>query len=386
MRARRPALFALSAIAVLLPFLSTAAEAQRATRAPASATASATATPIDWAIDMAVGIRTNLSASEARIAREQMQLQFLSLDAAQRQQIIAATQNLNSEEGVLRVMQMLNGAVESAARQSLAQRTANAQVGAGEQKVQQKLGSTSPTELVFTATVGPCRVADTRILGVQWSGQIGALGARQIYAYDSGGSFDWANQGGTGIAGSGNCAGTVFTGTGPVEVVATITVVNTVSNGALRAWDGTPALTVGAPLAWAAGALVSNTTVVPLNRSGTIYPGSGPFKRDFGVYNNSPTAVDVVVDVLGYFVRNAATPLDCTSILQTDTTLAAGTSQLLSAPACPTGYTAIMAQPVTNAFNVNAGTILQTSCRISNNTGASVGVHCDALCCRLPGI
>jgi hypothetical protein len=46
-----------------------------------------------------------------------------------------------------------------------------------------------------------------------------------------------------------------------------------------------------------------------------------------------------------------------------------------------------MGQPVTNQYGIYTGTILQTSCRISNTTGATVsGLSCNALCCRIPGL
>jgi hypothetical protein len=170
-----------------------------------------------------------------------------------------------------------------------------------------------------------------------------------------------------------------------VSVVATVAVTNTSSGGALRAWNGGTTLTVGGIVGWTAGQTLSNTTVIPMNRSITAYPGSG-FKRDLGLYNNSPAAIDTIVDVVGYFIQNQATPLDCTTVLGPGYTLGSGVSTLFSAPACPTGYTAIMGQPVTNQWGVDAGTILQTSCRISNYLGASASVNCDALCCRVPGL
>ena len=54
-----------------------------------------------------------------------------------------------------------------------------------------------------------------------------------------------------------------------------------------------------------------------------IFPGSGPFKKDVGIFNNSPSPIDVIVDVVGYFIENTATPLDCQRILDTDFSLAA---------------------------------------------------------------
>jgi len=166
--------------------------------------------------------------------------------------------------------------------------------------------------------------------------------------------------------------------------VATVAVVNTFSTGSMRAWNGGTTLTVGGILGWNAGDVLSNTTVIPMDRNIVAYPGSGG-KRDFGVYNNSPTQIDFIVDVVGYFIVNVATALDCTSVAGPGFVLGPGVSTLFSTPACPTGFTPIMGQPVTNQFGVDAGTILQQSCRISNYLGANANVNCDALCCRVPG-
>ena len=111
----------------------------------------------------------------------------------------------------------------------------------------------------------------------------------------------------------------------------------------------------------------------------SIFPGSGPFKKDIGVFNNSPTAIDVVVDVVGYFIENTATPLDCQRILDTDFSLAAFSTIIRTAPSCPAGFTAITGMPATNVFGVYTGSFFENQCRINNNTGATVNnLRCDA--------
>jgi hypothetical protein len=286
-------------------------------------------------------------------------------------------------------MRTLADAVQSNARQAVADMSAAnaADRSASGRQIQQKLGTTGP-DLVFVPTAGPCRVADTRLgISANWPGPVLGFAGRQIYVWSTFAGFDWStSQGGTGQAGVGNCVGDVFSGVTPVAVVATISVTNTSSVGALRAWDGTVNLTTGAVASWVAFGTQANTTVVPIDRNGVIYPGSGPFKKDIGVYNNSSTPVDVIVDVIGYFIENTATPLECTTVAGTSFSLTSGSTVLQSTPSCPTGYTPIMGQPVTNQFGIYTGTILQTSCRINNATGGTVNnLSCDALCCRIPG-
>ncbi len=167
--------------------------------------------------------------------------------------------------------------------------------------------------------MGPCRVADTRLnIRADWPGPVAGFTGRQIWGFSSVAGYNYNDfQGGTGIAGIGNCAGTVYGTPYPVSVVATIAVVNTSATGYLRAWNGGTTLTVGGILGWNAGDVLSNTTVIPMDRTIAEYPGSGPYKRDFAVYNNSGNPVDVIVDVVGYFIVNQATPLDCINVTNT---------------------------------------------------------------------
>lgn len=373
------------ATGLALLFMAGAAGAASVTRPDSGGTA-AVGTAFDRTIDLIMQQRVaaeKLSPANAKLAREQLQLQFLSLSRAEQQKLLDATRSLNSPESVLAARSALLDAVSSEARQVMAdlQAAEQAKLASGQSQIKPKLGP-GGSDLVFVATVGPCRVADSRF----GPGPLPGFGARQIYGWSNNPGYSWASdQGGTGTANAGNCVGSVFPpGSPPVSVVATVAVFNTFSNGSMRAWNGGTNLTVGGILGWNPGDVVSNTTVIPMDRLIAEYPGSG-FKRDFALYNNSPTPVDYVVDVVGYFAVNEATALDCTVVAGPGYTLASNTSILYSAPACPTGYTPIMGQPVTNQFGVDAGTIFQSSCRISNTTGANAGVNCSALCCRVPG-
>lgn len=377
MNARRN-LLALALLSSTLGMAAFGAQAATVNAPEMSAAVAGGGTPIDWAIDQAVASR-QLSATDQRVLREQLQLQFQSLTAAQRSRVLAAAQNARSEESVGAVVRMLGDEVTSSARAAeSALRTTNAR---SQQAITPKLGGDG--DLVFVATVGPCRVFDSR----NGPGQLGGGAARQVWTMSNVLGYDFSGtQGGTGIAGAGNCAGTVFGTPYPISVVAIVTALNTSSSGALQAWNGgTTLIAGGAVVVWNAGDRLTNTTVIPMDRTIPAYGGSGS-KRDIGLYNNSGSPIDIVIDVVGYFIENSATALDCTTVSDTSFSLASGASVLRSAPACPAGYTPIMGQPVTNVYGVYTGTILQSSCRISNTTGAVVsGLSCDALCCRVPG-
>ena len=380
MNTSKRAVLMIAAIAALMPLGAPGAEARAIPEANTSA-ASGLTTAFDRAIDLMVQQRVaarKLSAAEALVAREQLQLQFLSLTNAEQRSLVANAR-LNSEEGVHAAMTALNNAVNDAARQALAEAQAGQQANQAGGQVKPKLGSDG--DLVFVATVGPCRVFDSRF----GPGPLGGLASRQIFGYSVIPGYPWGfDQGGTGTAGDGNCAGTVYTGTPPVSVVATVGVFNTFSTGSMRAWNGGTTLTVGGILGWNAGDVLANTTVIPMDRSIVPFPGSG-LKRDFALNNNSGTPIDYVVDVVGYFIENQATALDCTVVSSGTTLIAAGTSSLVFSPACPAGYTFITAQPQTFVFGVYTGTLDSAGCRISNTTGVAVGVVCDSQCCRIPG-
>ena len=358
-------------------------------RGPAATPATALDPAIERIVRHLVAAR-KLDAAAAPLAREQLRFQFLAMSPEARASVLVVAGHATADDHAPDVLRALNEAVADAARrEAVAVRDARiAAIGGSKQAAGaalKKLGADG--DLVFVATAGPCRVADTR-LGhyADWPGMIGGLTARQIWAYSVYSGFDFASeQGGTGIAGTGNCAGTVFSSGYPASVVATVAIVITASTGYLRAWNGGTTLTVGGILGWNAGDVLSNTTVIPLNRNIDAYPDSGAIKRDFAVYNNSGSPVDVVVDVVGYFVRNQATPLHCTRVAGRSTGLPPGESVDLSAPSCPPDFTPIVALPRNFHHGVDVGAVTEGVCRFSNYTAVIHDVACDVQCCAVPG-
>lgn len=373
-----------AALAALLPLAPVPALSTTLTK-PGGMAISFT-TEFDRVIDAVVAQRVamkRLTPADALVAKEQMQIQFRSLSAVQQRRLLAASRNLDSEEALLATENALHEAVVDEARKALAEAQAATKVAPNVPGAyvgpQPKLGGDG--EYVFVPTVGPCRVADSRFAPV---GQLAGTATRQLWGFSDGAGYDFnTSQGGTGIAGVGNCAGTVYPGPYPVSVVATIAVVNTLTQGSMRAWNGGATLTVGGVLGWNAGDLISNTTVIPMDRTIPAYPGSGT-KRDFGLYNNSGGPVDYVVDVVGYFIMNQATPLDCVSEFNPSVSIPANSSVLQDTPACPTGYTAVMGQTVLGPGRYTS-TISPLECRMGNLTGGALSGTCGIRCCRIPG-
>ena len=372
----------------LAGFLSLVAVEVYATATTKPVVVSGTSTPIDWAIDAYLANRgsagnltatdpniqsqsptTSLSAADAKIAREQWQMQFRALAAPEQQKIVAASQAASDGPAVANTIQLLRASVQNAA--------VNASRAAP--GIRPKLGGTGADQ-VFVPTANPCRVYDSR----NGPGPLASVSARQVYTIAPAAGYQWGfDQGGTGLSGVGNCAGTVFSGTSPVAAVAIVSVVNTVSSGALQAWNGGTSLSAGAVLNWNAGDRLSNTTVVPMDRTIAPYPGSGA-KRDIALYNNSGDPVDFVIDVVGYFIENTATPFDCVQ-LNANAPIAAASDGFVPYAACTAGYSFI------SGFCMGgAGTTLfdtgPVACGIHNSSGTPISGQSTAICCRVPGL
>lgn len=377
------------ALAALLPFGTASVHAATVIN-PATGISAGMSTGFDQVIDNMVRDRVTaekLSPADARIAREQMQLQFRSLTGAEQQRLLNLVRDHGVEEGGARAAMVLSTLVQATARRVLAEAQAAEQAAQGNvqaQGIQPKIGG-ADGDLIFVPTVGPCRIYDSR----NGPGQLPSLSARQIYGFSNTFGYNWAfDQGGTGTAGNGNCAGTVHNlpvSNYPIAVVATVGVVNVVTSGSMRAWNGGTTLTVGGILGWNPGDVLANTTVIPMDRNITAYPGSGG-KRDFGLFNNSGGPVDIIVDVVGYFTVNQAVALDCQYISQgPSTNVPVGSTVVIAPDACPAGYRQMISAPYGVTYGVHVVRVNTSGCRMGNFSGAVQSAWCDSFCCRVPG-
>jgi hypothetical protein len=108
---------------------------------------------------------------------------------------------------------------------------------------------------------------------------------------------------------------------------------------------------------------------------------------DFAIKYNGPSGqADVVIDVVGYFVENQHTALECTLITGPTSVIAAGASlQVFPAfPACPTGYTSTATECFANSFLVFLGGTAD-SCVYRNTDTVAHDVKTFSPCCRVPG-
>ncbi|HEY2817044.1 MAG TPA: hypothetical protein VGK44_07925 [Casimicrobiaceae bacterium] len=247
-------------------------------------------------------------------------------------------------------------------------------------KVNLKLGSAT-SDQIFIPTV-PCRVVDTRNVG----GPLGAGAARNFNFYAAVGTFNWANQGGPNGNASSTCPGTVTpNGGAPSAAVLTVTVVSPSSAGNFVGWGGASPVPLTSILNWnSPGDIAANTTTIPAGgRTGT---GPGGAIADFAIfYNGSSGVAQVVVDVVGYFVENKATALDCLD--QTEATGTGSANLNVFPAACATGYTQTSTLCRTSSFNFVIVAYDDGFCAFHALDGLTTYTgFASRKCCRVPGL
>ena len=100
------------------------------------------------------------------------------------------------------------------------------------------------------------------------------------------------------------------------------------------------------------------------------------------------------MDIVGYFVENVATTLDCIETPAGTKNLPAGSIQFVVSPQCPTGYSLTGGECGTDTagtsnFISQLGGSLPAAywtCYANNPTGTSATIRALAICCRVPGM
>ena len=218
------------------------------------------------------------------------------------------------------------------------------------------------SDLVYVP-VTPCRILDTRVAG----GAIPANGTRDVdvtavsnYSFQGG---DASNCGGAGAAGS-------F-----AAVAVNFTVVTPSIAGYITAYPYGATRPLAATVNYSAGDIRGNFAIVQLDQ--------GSAAPEMTIYSYAQT--HVVADIVGYYINPAATALQCQDTANTITSVAAGNTANVTAPACPTGYTM-------TATNCEAGSwqmpfVFQHggTCSAQNNGAAAAELRASRTCCRVPG-
>ncbi len=158
------------------------------------------------------------------------------------------------------------------------------------------------SDLVFTP-VTPCRIFDTRT-SQGGTGSIVAGGIKQFAVRDV---ASFASQGGT----STNCNLNASVNTAAIAVY--LTVVTPATAGWITAYPSNATLPLAATVNFKAGDVLGNTTIVGVSQT------SSP---SLAIYSSS--LVDVVGDVVGYYSKPVATPLQCVETGSNQVAVAAG--------------------------------------------------------------
>lgn len=211
-------------------------------------------------------------------------------------------------------------------------------------------------DLTYTP-VTPCRILDTRLAG----GVIPATGTRSFVAIGAG---SYASQGG-----SNTDCGT--TGVEASAVAVNLTAVSPAGNGFTTVFRYNSTMPLSASLTYTPGAVLNNTVISPIPN-----PVQG---FDFSVYTFAES--HYVADIVGYFARNQATPLECIGGTHFNYTVNVGSDVLVPAPACPTGYTATGL----NCQGTMLVGFLDNLCNFKNTGAAAFPVAVWQRCCRVPG-
>jgi hypothetical protein len=252
-----------------------------------------------------------------------------------------------------------------------------------------KLGS--PTDDQVFVPIVPCRIVDTRNTG----GSIAAGTTRNYLFYSTSSADDWSAQGGVPGATGTTCPGTILPNGGiysPSAAVVTITVVNPTAAGNWVVWGGANPTPTASALNWsAAGQALANTTVVPAGqRSGT---GPGGPVGDFAVRYNGPTgSAHFVADVVGYFVMNEGTALDCFENAIQSAPIGGFGAASVTSLSCDAGWT-ILGGNCDSTDHLRVRVIgkyafypqNQFTCIYRNDSSVTDTIYASAICCSVPG-
>lgn len=224
-------------------------------------------------------------------------------------------------------------------------------------------------DLTYTP-LQPCRIVDTRNTV---DGPIAAGATRHFLAIA--GAFTM--QGGS--SGDCNTAGVV-----PSAVALNVTAVTPDRGGFATVFPAGAAQPLASSVNYTAGAIVNNAII-------TKVPNP-LLANDFSIFSYGQA--HYVVDIVGYFAPNKATPLDCTLAFSAQSDIANDASFFLFAPACPAGYTMI-----SNGCRINTGSgridwstaglatdaFGSAYCGGINRSGGVVSIGAVTRCCRVPG-
>lgn len=242
--------------------------------------------------------------------------------------------------------------------------------------------SAQPTStLLIYKPVEPCRIMDTRnaTFGSGVQGPIAGGSLKQLPGFITAGS-NWSIYGQTGTPS--DCGLTNPPGTSIKAVAVVITILNPNFDAFLGVGDVadlTATLSTVA-LNYTHGQGLSTMYIVPQLLSNTIY-----FALPAGL------SAHIIFDVVGYFVTNDATALQCTTQASAPVVIGAGSTGSAISPACSAGYALTSGSCDSTSFSMKltsdkaSGSNTTWTCSANNLGGSSANLTATVNCCRVPG-
>jgi hypothetical protein len=235
----------------------------------------------------------------------------------------------------------------------------------------ESLGSTIADTTYTPLPNGRCRIADSRVNAEPLSGGVArALDVEETLNYIfQGGNGTFAN--GTG---SDNCgipnAVTAF--------AVSVTVLSNGNEGFFKIYENNKPFQTGSTVYYTSAVSASNDMIVTSCQTCPL---------EVAVYSSS--SVNYVVDIVGYFMRNEATALECTTATVA-VSIPAG-QRSFATPICPAGYTptgggvGFSNNPVGVDMNASFQNGNGWFTLATNGSTETLNVTHSANCCRVPG-
>jgi hypothetical protein len=233
----------------------------------------------------------------------------------------------------------------------------------------QVLGSTIADTVYTPLPKGRCRIADSRVTNLP----LPAGGTRNLYI-DSLASY--ASQGGSGTYANGDGSTNCGIPGNMTAVAVSVTLMSPTANGVFKVYSyGTPS-PAGNSILFNAGDFGANGDLI------VTYCQVCAFDISVAASGGS---VHYVIDVIGYFMRPQATPLDCYETGAAVRYLTAGAMGNAVAPGCGLSYTATVTNCQSESWDMPIIYSRNGTCSARNNGSVMAALKASRLCCRVPG-
>ena len=217
------------------------------------------------------------------------------------------------------------------------------------------------SDLVYTP-IQPCRIVDTRFMA---AGAIPQNGSRSFIAMNV---TDFIPQGG-----SVTDCGTL--GLSATAIAMHLTAVFPLGGGHATVFPFGTTQPLAASVNYASGAVQNNTVISKIPNPVSTF--------DFTIF--SSRLAHYVVDIVGYFAPNVATPLQCVDTAPASITVAGDGTGEVTAPACPAGYTQTATNCNSTSWDMQIVESWGGACAATNYGASAATLQAARTCCRVPG-